>query len=99
MERDTKKRHLPFLTAHAKARQLYALDMNRDDFVEMAYDVWRDIGNIATKLTRYFVKVPNDYIVELPSQCEFIDSVTLSKSSRKLSRQFGIPSTRGMPLE
>ncbi len=76
MERDTKKRHLPFLTAQAKAKQLYALDMNTDDFIEMAYDVWRDIGNIATRLTRYFAKVPADFIIELPQQCEFIDSVT-----------------------
>ncbi len=76
MERDTKKRHLPFLTAQAKAAQLYALDMTKDDFIEMAYDIWRDIGNIATKLLTYYITVPEDRIIELPPFCEFIDSVT-----------------------
>lgn len=77
MEKQTKKRHLPFLTSKAKAQQLYAVSMNEDDFIEMAYDIWRSLGNIATKLTRYFIKVPADYIIELPFQCEFIDSVSL----------------------
>ena len=77
MERQAKKRHLPFLTSKAKAQQMYALDMNEDDFIEMAYDVWRSIGNIATVLHRYFVKVPEDYIIEIPKQAEFIESVTI----------------------
>lgn len=76
MERQTKKRHLPFLTAQAKASHLYAVDIDTDDFIEMAYTIWRSIGNIATVLTRYFTKVPADFIIELPQQCEFIDSVT-----------------------
>lgn len=76
MERQAKKRHLPFLTAFAKAQQLYALEMKEDDFIELAYDAWRSIGNIAPVLTRYFVTVPDDYIIELPPQCEFIESVT-----------------------
>lgn len=77
MERDAKKRHLPFLTSKAKAYQMYALDMTEDDFIEMAYDVWRSIGNIATKIDRYYVKVPDDFIIELPVQVEFIESVTI----------------------
>jgi hypothetical protein len=77
MERQAKKRHLPFLTAKAKAQQLYAVDMKEDDFVEMAYDIWRSIGNIATKISRYYVNVPNDLILELPMQAEFIESVTI----------------------
>ncbi len=77
MERQAKKRHLPFLTTKVKAQQLYALDMNQDDFIEMAYDVWRSIGNIATRVNRYYAKVPNDFIIELPPQMEFIDSVSI----------------------
>jgi len=76
MERDAKKRHLPFLTAMAKAQQRYAIDMKTDEFIEMAYDVWRSIGNIATKATRYFTKVPDDMMIELPANTEFIESVT-----------------------
>lgn len=77
MERDAKKRDLPFLTSKTKAYQMYALDMTEDDFIEMAYDVWRSIGNIATKIDRYFVQVPEDFIIELPVAVEFIESVTI----------------------
>lgn len=77
MERQAKKRHLPFLTSKAKAQQLYGLDMTEDDFIEMAYDVWRTIGNIATTVERYYIKVPGDFIIEIPKQAEFIDSVTI----------------------
>jgi len=76
MERQAKKRHLPFMTAKIKAQQLYALDMKDDDFIEMAYDVWRSIGNIAPKITRYFTTVPDDFIIELPDDVEFIESIT-----------------------
>ncbi len=76
MEKQAKKRHLPFLTALARAKHEYALDMKEDDFIETAYSVWRSIGNIAPKLTRYYTKVTSDFIVEIPKQCEFIESVT-----------------------
>jgi len=76
MEKRSKKRSLPFLTAFAKSKQLYALDMNTDDFIEMAYDVWRTIGNIAPEIHRFFTKVPDDFVIEIPKNCEFIQSVT-----------------------
>lgn len=77
MERQAKKRHLPFLTAKVKAQQRYALDMNQDDFIEMAYDIWRELGNIATLVDRYYAKVPEDFVIELPMQAEFVESVTI----------------------
>jgi len=76
MERDAKKRHLSFMTAFAKAKQRYSLDIKTDDFIEMAYDVWRSIGNVATKASRYFIKVPEDSVIELPQNTEFVESVT-----------------------
>lgn len=82
MEKQTKKRHLPFLSAKITASKLYALDMKEDDFIEMAYEVWRDIGNIATSIHRFFIKVPDDLVVELPMQAEFIDSVTIALHSK-----------------
>ena len=84
MERQTKKRHLPFLSSKITASKLYALDMKEDDFIEMAYEVWRDIGNIATSIHRYFTQVPDDFIIELPMQMEFIDSVTVADSNLNL---------------
>jgi len=77
MERQAKKRHLPFLTSKAKAQQMYALNMTEDDFIGMAYDVWRSLGNIATKLEVYYVQVPDDFIIEIPQQTEFIESVSI----------------------
>jgi len=38
MERAAKRRHLPFLTAMAKVKQNYDIDMTTDDFIEIAYD-------------------------------------------------------------
>ena len=76
MERIAKQRSLPFMTAKIKAQQLYALDMKDDDFIEMAYDVWRSIGNIAPQITRYFTTIPDDFIIELPRDLEFIKTVT-----------------------
>lgn len=77
MERGAKKRHLPFLTSKARAFTLYGIDATDDEFIEVAYGVWREIGNIATETHRYFVSVPEDFIIELPVQVEFIQSVTL----------------------
>jgi len=76
MERNAKKRHLPFLTSYAKAKQRYGLEMNKDEFIELAYDVWRSIGNTAVITHRFFTKVPDDLIIELPVNIEFIESVT-----------------------
>ena len=76
MERNSKYRTLPFLSAHTLAHELYALDVSEDTFIEMGYKVWRDIGNIAPSITRYFVTVPNDAVVEVPNGAEFIESVT-----------------------
>jgi len=77
MEKQAKIRSLPFLNALAAAQTDYALVIKEDDFIELGYKVWRDIGNIAPVKTRYFTKVPDDYIIELPRGCEFIDSVTV----------------------
>lgn len=77
MEREAKKRNLSFLSAKYRAHNLYGIDMTEDDFIEMAYPVWRDIGNISTKQYRYYVQLADDYIVQLPTYTESVDSVTL----------------------
>jgi len=77
MEREARPRSLPFMTSYARAQNLYALDMKEDDFIETAYSVWREIGNVARKPVRFFTKVPDDFIIELPPECDAIESVTL----------------------
>ena len=77
MEKQAKIRSLPFLNALSSAQSEYGLNITEDDFIEIGYKVWRTIGNIAPVKTRYFTKVPDDFIIELPPGCEFIDSVTI----------------------
>ena len=76
MEKTAQKRHLQFMTAYSRMKTSYGLDMNEDDFIEIAYSVWRDIGNIAPKTTRMYATVPEDGILELPDDCEFVMAVT-----------------------
>lgn len=77
MERSSKKRNLPFLNAMYAAQEQYALNIKEDEFIELGYKVWRDIGNIAVVTQRLVVAVPDDYVIELPIGCEFISSVTV----------------------
>jgi len=77
MEKQSKIRHLPFLTAFNRAQRRYGLDMKQDEFIEEGYNVWREIGNQAPVLTRFFTKVPEDFIIELPPGCEFIEGVMI----------------------
>ena len=76
MERAAKARHLPFLTAYNKMQSLYPIHMTEDDFIETGYSIWRTIGNIAPEEHRFFATVPEDFIIELPDDCEFIKGVT-----------------------
>jgi len=71
-----KKRTLPFLTAWSKIESDWGIEMKQESFIESAYPVWRNIGNIATEKEVCYVRVPQDKVVYLPSNCEFIDSVS-----------------------
>lgn len=76
MERQAQLRKLSFLSALARAQQRYSLDMTEDDFIEEGYNIWRSIGNIAPVTRRFFATVQQDMLVELPKDCELIESVT-----------------------
>jgi len=77
MEKQTKIRNLPFLSARATAIRRYGLNMTEDDFIEEAYAVWRTMGNTAPSIKRMFVSVPEDFVIELPEEAEFIESVII----------------------
>jgi hypothetical protein len=77
MEKQAKARHLPFLNSWTRARKRYSLEMTKDEFIEEAYNVWREIGNQAPVVSRYFTQVPEDFIIELPSDMEFLDGVMI----------------------
>ena len=71
-----KGRHLPFFTAAARLNDRSHIVFGDDTFVERAYWVWRQIGNIATESKVAFVNVSTDLIVTLPQDCEFVRSLS-----------------------
>lgn len=71
---------LPFLTAKARMKSRYGIEMELDDFIEKAYYIWRDIGNIATREKTMEVVIPDSGLITLPSDCEFLDSVRLKNN-------------------
>ena len=79
MEQNSKTRNQPFLTALARVYSRYGLTLEKDDFIERAYYVWRMIGNIATTSRRFDFVVPEDGVVDLPTDCEFVKSVTTTE--------------------
>jgi hypothetical protein len=68
---------LPFLTAKARMKSRYGIEMELDDFIEKAYYIWRSIGNIAINQKSVEYVIPENNIITLPSDCEFLDSVRL----------------------
>lgn len=76
MELAAKKNHLPFFTAKARLKSRYGITMPDDEFIEKGYYIWREIGNIATDLRPFAVTVPQDLIIYLPKDCEFVKKVT-----------------------
>lgn len=74
-ELEPKSNQLPFQTARARLQSRYQIVLETDDFIERGYYIWRDIGNIATEDSIFTVDVPSDGVVELPSNCEFVESV------------------------
>lgn len=56
-------------------KRLFGIDLQEDDYIEDAYSVWRDIGNIAAAIHSYEATVGEDMLIVLPCNCEFIESV------------------------
>lgn len=79
MELEAKKRHIPFLTAMANIKTRWDLYIEIDDFLELAYPIWRSIGNIATEDHTLEAIVPADGIIQLPDGCEFVEGVTTTE--------------------
>jgi hypothetical protein len=76
MELTAKGRHLPFFTANARLADRFHVVLGDDTFIERAYWIWRQIGNIATEPKVASVQVSTDLIVTLPQDCEFVDSLS-----------------------
>lgn len=76
MELAAKSNHLPFKTAKARLKSRYGITLTEDDFIEKAYYIWREIGNIATIPRTYSAVVPQDLVIYVPKDCEFVQAVT-----------------------
>lgn len=57
-------------------KDLFGITMTNDDFVELSYIVFREIGNIATATHSFELVLDNNLEIDLPCNCEFIESVT-----------------------
>lgn len=69
-----------FKTAYTQLRELYGIELNPDEFESLGLTAWNRIGNKTYKLYRY-TTVPiknslNEYYVDLPCNCDIIESVT-----------------------
>ncbi len=76
MELEAKRRHLPFFTGMAQLKQKWDIYVSTEDYLEIAYPIWRTLGNIATERQTISAEVPSDGIIQLPVSCEFVKSVT-----------------------
>jgi hypothetical protein len=57
-------------------KDYFGIVLHNDDYVEHAYNIWRDIGNIAVSVHAFKFEVPSSCIVMLPCNAEFVESVT-----------------------
>jgi hypothetical protein len=61
-------------------KDLYDIDMHEDDYLERAYNVYRAIGNIATAIQEYHFTIDDSLQIELPCNCEFLESVSTDEN-------------------
>lgn len=81
MSKQAIARTIPFLASKAYLKTRLDIDMPLDDFIEKAYYIWRMIGNTATYSKAITLTVPEDRIIQLPSDVKSIRSVTSSTIS------------------
>ena len=65
-------------------KDLFDIEIHEDDYLEKAYNIWRDIGNIATATHAFRFEVSDDAEVILPCNVEFIEVVSQSRSASSI---------------
>jgi len=63
-------------------QDLFDTYLHEDDYVERAYNIWRDIGNIATAIHAFEFEIDNSRTVQLPCNVEFIEAVSTGQEWR-----------------
>lgn len=72
----SKKNNLPFLASKARLYNLYEISMDDESFIEIAFTIWKRIGNGGSTHST-IATVPISGIVDLPTNCDFIKSVSV----------------------
>lgn len=68
-----------FMYAMTLSNQLYGLDINEDDWIELALIAWDFIGNKRCRLYRYTAKIDCETkSIKLPCNADIIEAVTYS---------------------
>jgi len=62
-------------------KDLYDIDMQPDDYIERAYNVYRAIGNIATAVYSFKFTIDSTGKVQLPCNLEFIEAVSTGQDN------------------
>lgn len=106
----------PFYSALSQCYELYGIELDEDIFETYARSAYRRIGNKITKM-KIFRATPekdcdNNWYVQLPCDCEYVEAVTLpfedaQLTSNKINRigwltqtvEEAIESTKKMPNE
>ena len=57
-------------------KDYFDITMHEDDYVERAYNTWRDIGNIATVLHSIPISIDSSCLIKLPCNVEMIEAVS-----------------------
>lgn len=76
MSKQAIARTIPFLACKAYLKTRFDMDMPQDDFIEKAFYIWRKIGNTAHYSRALTLTVPEDRILQLPSDAKNVRSVT-----------------------
>jgi hypothetical protein len=61
-------------------KRRFDITMHADDYVEDAYGVYRDIGNVATAIHAFKFTIPSTQLVTLPCNVEFVEAVSTGES-------------------
>lgn len=65
-----------FLAAKFLLKSLYGITMQEEDYIDWAYRIYRKIGNIATATHCIKEDVPDDLLIDLPCNVEFVEAVS-----------------------
>lgn len=77
MESTSSVAYLPFKTPLALLKSRFNITMNEDDYIEMAYPIYKSLGNAGASSKPVDLMVNSDGTLNLPDDCLYIKSLVL----------------------